>query len=201
MPLPEPVRPAVLESVSVPPPTVSVSDHVGSSGPASRSYITMPSPEVEEKITGSPGSWRTACVGAWILVLRWAETSEVFPCGSVAVAVMTGSPAGAEKGTSKIGLALAVRRHLQRTEVLIGLAGAAGAKRGAGEDVDAEGRIGQAPTQPALELAACGGDDNGEVLEVVGTETLDSRVFSNSVITKVDGLTRVAEDAITRDRV
>ena len=39
------------------------------------------------------------CVGAWTEGRRMAETSEVLPCESVAVAVMIGSPAGAVNGT------------------------------------------------------------------------------------------------------
>ena len=132
---------------------------------------------------------------------RRAETSEVLPWGSVAVAVMIGSPAGAVKGTAKTHLSGRVGRHLQRAEVVLGLARAAGAVGGAGEDVDAEGRVGHAAAQPALELAVGGGDDDREVLEVVRSLARRGGVVGDPVVAEVDGLSRVAEDAIGGDLV
>ena len=80
---------------------------------------------------------------------------------------MIGSPAGAVNGMAKTDLPAGVRRHLQRAEEVLGLAGPVGAVGGAGEEIDAERRVGRAAAQPALELAAGGGDDDREVLEVV----------------------------------
>ena len=102
VPSPEPVRPAVLASVSVPTETESVRFHSGSSGPASGSCSSMPSPDAVEKTKGPPGTTRRSCVGACRVSRLTAETSEVLPCGSVAVAVMMGRPAGAVKGTAKV---------------------------------------------------------------------------------------------------
>ena len=49
VPSPEPVRPAVLDRVSVPSETESVRPQTGLSGPASGSWIAIPSPDVVEK--------------------------------------------------------------------------------------------------------------------------------------------------------
>ena len=49
MPSPEPVRPAVAESVNVPAETESVTSHVRSNGPASGSRRAMPLPDAAEK--------------------------------------------------------------------------------------------------------------------------------------------------------
>src|SRR5262249_15704065 len=98
-------------------------------------------------------------------------------------------------------LALAIGRLLQRAEVVLGLARAARTISGAGEDVEVEGRIGQAPAQPTLELAGGGADDDREVLEVIRTLTGRSGVVSHSVVSEVDGLPGIAEDAIGGDRV
>ena len=91
----------------------------------------------------------------------------MLPWGSVAVAVTTGSPAGGVNGTSKTTWPWLVGRHLQRSQVVLGLPRALGRIAGAGIDVDAEGRVGRAAAQPALEPAIGRGDDDGEVLEVV----------------------------------
>ena len=56
VPSPEPVRPAVLDSVSVPAETESVRSQTGSSGPASGSWIAIPSPDAVEKISGWLGT-------------------------------------------------------------------------------------------------------------------------------------------------
>ena len=77
----------------------------------------------------------------------------MFPWGSVAVAVTMGFPAGRVNGTSKTAWPCAVGRHLQRPEVDLGLTRAGGRIAGAGEEVDAEGRVGGAAAQPALESA------------------------------------------------
>ena len=62
----------------------------------------MPSPEAAEKISGWPGTIAEESESAPSKVARrTAETSEVFPCGSVAVAVTMGRPAGGANGTSK----------------------------------------------------------------------------------------------------
>ena len=98
---------------------------------------------------------------------RRAETSEVLPWGSVAVAVTMGRSGRRREGDVEDGLAPAVGRHLQRPEVVLGLARAAGTVAGAGEELDAEGRVGHAAAQPALEPAVGGRDDDREVLEVV----------------------------------
>ena len=130
-----------------------------------------------------------------------AETSEVLPWGSVAVAVMIGSPAGGVNGTAKTHLARRVGRHLQRAQVVLGLARAAGTVAGAGEEIDAEGRVGHAAPQPALELAAGGGDDDREVLEVVRALARRGAIVGHPVVAEVDGLSRVAEDAVGGDLV
>ena len=72
-----------------------------------------------------PPRERTATVTCKV-ARRRAETSEVLPWGSVAVAVMIGSPAGAVNGTAKTHLPARVGRHLQRPQVVLGLARAAG---------------------------------------------------------------------------
>ena len=64
---------------------------------------------------------------------------------------MIGSPAGAVKGIAKVACPGRVGRHLQRPQVILGLPRAAGPVAGAGEDVDAIGRVGLAAAQPALE--------------------------------------------------
>ena len=114
VPSPEPVRPAVLDSVSVPSETESVRSQTGSSGPASGSWIAIPSPDAVEKARDWLATARTDSDGACKVARRRAETSEVLPWGSVAVAVMIGSPAGAVKGTAKTHLPGRVGRHLQR---------------------------------------------------------------------------------------
>ena len=53
---PSRLRPAVLESVSVPVATETVRFQTGSSGPASGSLKASPSPEADEKTSGWPGS-------------------------------------------------------------------------------------------------------------------------------------------------
>ena len=103
-----PIRPARVASVSVPVGTESEISHVGSSGPASGSCRTIPSPEAAEKVdrlTGSPGGT------SWLGIDQYAAakdvTSEVLPLGSVAVAVITGNPAGAVKGIANATCPLA----------------------------------------------------------------------------------------------
>ena len=44
---------------------------------------------------------RMAASGAWKVTARAAESSDVFPWGSVAVAVIAGRPDGGSNGTSK----------------------------------------------------------------------------------------------------
>ena len=85
-------------------------------------------------------------------------------------------------------LALAVGRHLQRAEVVLGLPRTVGRIAGAGEDVDAEGRVGRAAAQPALEPAVGRGDDDREVLEVVGSLAGCTGVVGDPIVTEVDGL-------------
>ena len=125
----------------------------------------------------------------------------MLPCGSVAVAVMIGSPAGAVKGTAKVTCPDRVGRHLQRPQVILGLARAAGSVAGAGEDVDAIGRVRHAARQPALGLAVGGRDDDREVLKVVGSLARRGAIVGHPVVAEVDGLSRVAEDAIGGDLV
>ncbi len=84
-----------------PPETESVKVQAGFSGPASGSWIARLSPGAAEKTRDWSGTMRKdGCVVARV-ARRRAETSEVLPWGSVAVAVMIGSPAGGVKGTSK----------------------------------------------------------------------------------------------------
>ena len=52
VPLPEPVRPAVLGNVSVPSAIDNVRSQARSNGPASGSCRAIPSPEAAEKISG-----------------------------------------------------------------------------------------------------------------------------------------------------
>ena len=80
----------------------------------------------------------------------------MLPWGSVAVAVMIGSPAGAREGDGETHLPARVGRHLQRAQVVLRLARAARSVGGAGEDIDAKGRVGRAAAQPALDLAVGG---------------------------------------------
>ncbi len=61
-----------------------------------------------------------------------------------------------------------VGRLLERPQVVLGLPGAAGSVPGAGEDVDAIGRVRLADPQPALGLAVGGREKDREVLEVIG---------------------------------
>ena len=81
------------------------------------------------------------------------------PSGSVAVAVTTAGRRPGERDLED-GLALAVGRHVERTEVVLGLARAAGTIAGAGEEFDRIGRVGRAAAQPALELAISRRDDD-----------------------------------------
>ena len=92
----------MVERLSVPAATESVRSHGRSSGPASGSCRAIPSPDAAEKLTGWPGARRIAWLGTSRSPGRRAETSEVLPCGSVAVAVRIGSPAGAVKGIAKV---------------------------------------------------------------------------------------------------
>ena len=190
----------MLDSVSVPAETESVRLQTGSSGPASGSWIAMPSPDAVEKISGPvrDGAERRRR-GLPASPCAAAETSEVLPCGSVAVAVMIGSPAGAVKGTAKHGLSGRVGRHLQRAQVVLGLARPVRVVGGAGEDIDVERRVRRAAPEPALELAAGGRDDDREVLEVVGALARCGRVVGHSIVAEVDGLSRVVEDAVASD--
>ena len=82
--------------------TESVRLQTGSSGPASGSWIAIPSPDPAAKARGWLATARTEREGTCKVARRRAETSEVLPWGSVAVAVMIGSPAGAVKGTAKL---------------------------------------------------------------------------------------------------
>ena len=52
VPSPEPVRPAVVESVSVPAATESVKSQVGFNGPSYGPCREMPSPEAADKVSG-----------------------------------------------------------------------------------------------------------------------------------------------------
>ena len=103
VPSPEPVRPAVLDSVSVPSETESVRlpnrverPGIGILDRDAVARLRSRKPEI-----GWPPRERTAD-GACRVARRRDETSEVLPWGSVAVAVMIGSPAGAVKGTAKL---------------------------------------------------------------------------------------------------
>ena len=95
-----------------------------------------------------------------------AETSEVLPCGSVAVAVMIGKPAGAVNGTAKI----ACRSRRSSPPASPGNPRPRPSRRDRRRRWRRH-RCGRScpalPVQPALELAAGGGDDDREVLEVV----------------------------------
>ena len=152
---------------SVPAATESVRSHGGSSGPASGSCRTIPSPErgreAHRLAAGPGGSLRgvSRLPGAGPRLRRCCR------CGSVAVAVMIGSPAGAVNGTAKTAAAVGVGRLLERPQVVPGFPGAARAVAGAGEDVDAVGRVRLAAPQPALGLAVGGREHDREVLEVV----------------------------------
>ncbi len=128
-------------------------------------------------------------------------TSEVLPCGSVAVAVMTGSPAGAVKGTANATCPLASVVTSSDPRKSWASPGAAGTVAGAGEDIDAERRVGLAAPEPAFELAAGGRDDDREVLEVVGSLARCGAIVRHPVVAEVDGLSRVGEDAVGRDLV
>ena len=148
--------------------TESVRLQTGLSGPASGSSIAIPSPDWVAKASDwfghrADGMRRTPGGSP----ARRAETSEVLPWGSVAVAVMIGSPAGAVNGTAKLTCPLASVVTSSEPEVVLGLARASGSVAGAGEEIDAKGRVGHAAPQPALDLAVGGRDDDREVLEVV----------------------------------
>src|SRR5262249_34102568 len=84
---------------------------------------------------------------------------------------------------------------------VLGVAGPVGVVSGAGEDIDAEVRVGQAAAEPTLKLAVGGGGDNGEVLAIVRALARRGGVVSNPVPPEVNGLARIAEDAIGGDLV
>src|SRR5262249_7833405 len=75
--------------------------------PASRSWIAKPSPFAAEKFRGWLGTARRDGGGVSSVARRRAVISDVLPCGSVAVAVMIGRPAGAANGTVKTACPLA----------------------------------------------------------------------------------------------
>ena len=153
VPSPEPTRPFKLESASVPCVTESVRSHAGSSGPASGSSIAMPSPEAAEKnqrLTGRQTQGLGRCLQGGPPQRRDLR----------GVALGVGGRGGDDGQAGRRRerdvedrLALAVGRHLQRSQVVLGLPRTLGRIAGTGEDVDAEGRVRRAAAQPALELA------------------------------------------------
>src|SRR5262249_12113341 len=108
VPSPEPVRPAGFDKVSVPSETETVRPQTGLTGSASGSSIAIPSPDWGAKASDWVATARTPRDGACKVPGRRAVSSEVLPWGSVAVAVMMGSPAGAVNGTAKLTCPLAL---------------------------------------------------------------------------------------------
>ena len=98
-------------------------------------------------------------------------------------------------------LAGGVGRHVQGAQVILSLARTPGAIVSAGKNIDAKSRIRRASPQPALEPAIGGGDNDGEVLEVVRSLLRRRRVVSDPVVAKVDRLPLVTEDAVAGDLV
>ena len=134
--------------------------------------------EHRERTASAPGGWPVAA----------AETSEVLPCGVGGRGRDDRQPGRRRERDGEDGPVPGVGRHLQRAEVVLGLARAAGTVAGAGEDVDAEGRVGRAAAQPALELAVGRRDDDREVLKVVRSLARCSGVVGDPVVAQVDGL-------------
>src|SRR4029077_18492841 len=73
---------------------------------------------------------------------------------------------------------------------------------GAGVEIDAKRRVGQAAGQRTLDLAVRGHDEDREVLEVVRSQARRGAIVSHPpTAAEVDGRSGVAEDAIGRDLV
>ena len=125
----------------------------------------------------------------------------MLPCGSVAVAVRIGNPAGAVKGIVKVTCPGRVGRLLERSEVVLGLARRRRARSRRWRRRRCDRSCPARCPQPALGLAVGGREEDREVLEVVGAPAEHGAIFRHPVVAEVDGLACVAEDPIGGDLI